>query len=519
MSDPVPLSLFHTGRAQCPDCGAPLALTEGHAMVDCTYCGGTAVVERRLRTIEPVPGDFVTADAPAGSARSQRPASAIRGIAQDDSHCPACGSALDAAEAQAIRRCPHCRAESKIERRLSRRTDAGGEIAAMERAAPDFERRRFAKTESLVERIESTAALKDRVRAAHELTDGYDHVNPAAARLLPRIMAVLKTCEAPLDIPLAEMLGKLLCDGDARLARAVLMAAEKFTFDIAGPRSVLWQLGLGEGICLKLLLDTADFAAARGANEYACAALWAVNCLFERNYARRITLAEIVMYRLLYLRGPVQAWALEVMQGQMGLGVRFPTPTLLRFIDDCACERPELVSHLLKCFYQGAAKNESEYLDRLGMVDILLTPQAKSAAMGQLFAAPRDIPEPKLAGILECLLAHAADPALNAGAVKAINDIIEDSPGPREAVHDLVRSHGESLPDAVRRCYLNQVPGCKSLKSLPPDYWQPDRPGPLSPFDEQLATWKQMWRGGIDGAVKYQRDRQAEARCHWEENK
>lgn len=34
ISDPVPLSLFHTGRAACPECGAPLPLTEGRPMAD-----------------------------------------------------------------------------------------------------------------------------------------------------------------------------------------------------------------------------------------------------------------------------------------------------------------------------------------------------------------------------------------------------------------------------------------------------------------------------------------------------
>src|SRR5277367_5855849 len=97
----VPLSLFHSGRAQCPDCGAPLALVDHRPLVVCNYCGGTAAVERRLRTIEPVISEgFITADAPQESARSISPSHTIGSVAQDESHCPTCGCELEAALTQ-----------------------------------------------------------------------------------------------------------------------------------------------------------------------------------------------------------------------------------------------------------------------------------------------------------------------------------------------------------------------------------------------------------------------------------
>ena len=516
VSNPVPLSLFHTGRAQCPDCGAPLSLTDAHPLVTCHYCGGSALVERRLRTIEPVLGSLVTLDAPQDDVRRSRPSPTINAIAQDESHCPTCGAELGAQpESQAIRTCPHCRTESKIERRLVRRLGADEELAEMEKTAQDFDRRRMAETEKLIARIEQGTTLLDRVRAAHELSDNWGYVNAAAARLLPRMLQILRRAEAPLDIPLSELIGKLLCEGDVRLARGVLLAAEKVTFDIEGSRSLLWQLGLGEGICLKLLLDTADYAAEHGGTEYACAALWACNTIFERNYANRISLAEIVLYRLLYLRGPVQAWALQLVQGQMGLGVRFPTPTLLRFMDDCAAERPELIPHIQKCFYNGGAKDDAEYFERMAFIDQLMSPAAKCSALIQIYAPPREMPEAKVGEALEKLLAFAKDPALAEAACRSISEIIEDYPGPREAVHAMVRAYGDALPEAVRRSYLRQVPDYKSLAPLKPDYWQPEREGPGTPFDQQLKQWNEGWRAGIIAAVDYRRSRQKEATEFW----
>ncbi|MFI5358003.1 MAG: hypothetical protein ACHQ4G_11780, partial [Opitutales bacterium] len=382
----VPLSLFHTGRAQCPDCGAPLDLVDHRPFMQCGYCGCTAVVERRLRTIEPTIAEgFITADAPLDTARTLRPSQIISAVAQDESHCPTCGVELEAAQTQAIRRCPSCGTQSKTERRLLRSPKADAALEAIERDAKDYDIRQFAATEALIAKVERGADLAVRVRAARELGEYWIHANARAARLMPRVLKVLRNCDPRLEIPLAELVGKLLCNDNIVLANAVLRAAEKFTFDVNGSHSLLRQLSLGSGIGLKLLLDTADYAGTRGAVKYACSALWGINTMIERNYAGRLRLAEIVLYRLLYLRGPVQAWAIELAQGQMGLGCRFPTPTLLHFIDDCAAERPELVPHIVRCFYDGLAATEGEYVGRFEFLKTLLTPPAKAAAIAHLY--------------------------------------------------------------------------------------------------------------------------------------
>jgi hypothetical protein len=60
-------------------------------------------------------------------------------------------------------------------------------------------------------------------------------------------------------------------------------------------------------------------------------------------------MGQIVLYRMIYLTGPVLSWSLRLAQGRMGLGFEYPQETLLRFIDDCAAERPNLVPEIQKC--------------------------------------------------------------------------------------------------------------------------------------------------------------------------
>jgi DNA-directed RNA polymerase subunit RPC12/RpoP len=513
----VPLSLFHTGRAQCPDCGAALALLDQGALVRCQYCGGTAVVERRLRTLEPViPGEFVMADAPVESARQIQPSQIIGGVAQDESHCPTCGIELEMADTQAIRTCRHCGTQSKIERRLLRNPDADEALAARERAAAAHMQKQFDATEKLLVIVETETDLAKRVRAGWELGEFWIHVNLRAARVLPRIIQVLRSARPELEMPLAELVGKLLCNDDLVQANAVLRAAEKCTFDVNGSQTLLRELSLGSGIGLKLLLDTADYAGTRGAVEYACSALWAVNTMIERNYADRMRLAEIVLYRLLYLKGPVQAWAIELAKGQMGLGCRFPTPTLLHFIDDCAAERPELVPHIRQCFYVGLATTEAEFLNRLELVDQLLTIPAKTAALEHLYAPPETASDAAVSKSLARLLDLTSDPNLGTAAIRAIVDWIDENLPLRECLHQMVRERGDALPEEIRRSYLRKMPDAKTLSPLPVKY-QNIQPEPRTAFDQQLEEWKQMWGTGIRAAAAKHTLKQAVAREYWKQ--
>jgi hypothetical protein len=486
-------------------------------LVRCQYCGGTAVVERRLRTIEPVISDgFITADAPAGAARVIKPSQVIDAVAQDESHCPTCGVELDAGTGlQAIRKCRHCGTQSKIERRLMRSPDADEALAKLEQEQMAGEARRLAATEALVERVENGADLAQRVRAAWELGEMWIHVNARAARLLPRILRLMRESDVRIEMPLAEIVGKLLCSDNVVFANAVLRAAEKFTFDLNGSLALIMQLSLGSGAGLKLLLDTADFAAQRGAVEYACCALWGVNTMIERNYAGRMRLAEIVLYRLLYLRGPVQGWAIELARGQLGLGCRFDTPTLLHFMDDCAAERPELIPYVRQWFYDGPAKTEAQFIARLDFVNELLTPWAKAAGLEQLNAPPDVASDEAISKCLQRLLQFTADAHLRASAIKAIVEIIDEEQTPRPCVVAMVQSQGDNLPEDVRRAFLRKVPGSPLLSELPPKYGD-GRAEQRGELDAKLEEWKGMWNQGIRAVVDVYRERQRVAREYLE---
>src|SRR6478609_4605813 len=98
----LPESLFRAKRGLCPACGAPLKLGND-AQTDCGFCGQKAVLERRLRKVEPEVPDaplrlYVDREsAEAGNikraqwTRSQQYREGLVGSA----NCPGCGDELE----------------------------------------------------------------------------------------------------------------------------------------------------------------------------------------------------------------------------------------------------------------------------------------------------------------------------------------------------------------------------------------------------------------------------------------
>jgi hypothetical protein len=115
-------------------------------------------------------------------------------------------------------------------------------------------------------------------------------------------------------------------------------------FDVKAKRTILSELGLGKGVCVKTLIDAAEYAAVHGDRDYCCHSLWAVNTLIGRNFPEHPTIAEIVLYRLFYVTGPVLGWALYTMRESYLRG-RYPWQTLARAVDELAAERPDVVPH------------------------------------------------------------------------------------------------------------------------------------------------------------------------------
>jgi hypothetical protein len=251
--------------------------------------------------------------------------------------------------------------------------------------------------------------------------------------------------------------------------------------------------------------------------DYACSALWAVNTMIDRNYAGRLRLAEIVLYRLLYLKGPVQAWAIELVKGHMGLGCRFPTATILHFIDDCAAERPELIPHITEAFYDGQAAQEVDYIARLTLLDQLLTVPAKIAALDHLYAPPESASKKTIGDALKKLIGLMENPALGPAAIHAIADWISDeNPQPRPCIEEMIGNIGDKLPAQIRRAWFRKLPDTTLLSPMAPDYSWPAPPKPTA-FDEQLKQWMQVWDTGIRQSVARQDSRQKIAREYWNE--
>src|SRR5262249_31844422 len=138
--------------------------------------------------------------------------------------------------------------------------------------------------------------------------------------------------------------GKLLCHEDRRLWLPALEACAQFAFNVRGPTALLHEIGLGKAVCLKVLLDVAEYAWSRGATEYAVNATWAVSTLIDRNFDEHPFIGEVMLHRLHYLSGPVLGWALDQIGSGMGGYLFKDAERLIRFVDDLAAERPAIAS-------------------------------------------------------------------------------------------------------------------------------------------------------------------------------
>lgn len=405
----IPFAMFQTRRAICPGCGAPVELQEAQAK--CGFCGGIVIVERRLRHIEPnVPAE--------------------RRTVSDGSNCWGCGASLLLQGTEGIVKCATCGCESKIERR-----------AVLAELDIPIEKGEDKATVQLIERLKATTDLADRVEMAHEAFDGWHHTNRTMVRRLRDFLALLPGSDPRFEYTAAEIVGKLLCeDGDALIREGTIRAAEPFL----PSHAVTWQVGLGPGICLKPLLDAADAAWREGDRLRTGMALWAAQTLLGRNYPEHPGLAQIILYRLMYVSGPVLGWALRFLQGQGGIGYRYPTDVLVRFIDDCAAEKPTLVPEIEKGIY-ASPKSDGELRALLDLFGTLRTPEAKSALVRALPEKPAGV-SLRLAKQAEDLrksftpVSTPADPEI-AGAMKLWDECISAAVDEWNAKTKLARAY------------------------------------------------------------------------------
>src|SRR6185295_610545 len=183
----------------------------------------------------------------------------------------------------------------------------------------------------------------------------------------------------------------------------------------------------------------------RGDFEYACAALLSIDWIFQRNFGHHQVMGEIILYRMLYLSGPVLAFALLLAQRQVtGTGFYYPAETLLSFIDDAAVERPVLVAELDKAFYCGIPDSEAEYTRRRDFYDTLKTNAARRSALTRWLYAPEEASPDLYREIALFLTPLLDDPELAAAAEKALCDLVSTPRTVPEAVHALVAERRDS---------------------------------------------------------------------------
>ncbi len=404
MSAELPRVLFRTKRGLCPGCGTPLELDDDVPEVTCRFCGSLAILERRLRKVEPeVEGAplrlYLDAEAAeAGETSASVPWVRSKGYRRSNVErtvCPGCGDALERKEDTERVDCPSCGSDGRLERRLwAPLPDPARAIPRRrspdERPAPEVADD-DPRTEQLVYRVVSESDPSRRVALAIPFEE-WAFVNATAARLLPSLLRV--ACEAGpvLEVPIAGFVGKLLCEGRAELRNATLRAIEPFVFERAVPPTLVFALGLGDGTGLKVLLDAAELAHRRGDDDTATTALLAVSWIYQRRFKHYAVMGEILLHRMLYLSG--LAFALPLARRCVtGTGFHYPAETLLSFIDEAAVERPALVPELARCFSVGRPKDEAECRKRMAFFATLRSREAREAALRELLLLPEEGPE------------------------------------------------------------------------------------------------------------------------------
>lgn len=498
MQEVLPHILAQARRGPCPTCGAPLQLAESGREARCDFCGGGSELSFTLRAIEPE----------AAKLEKARIKGATRWIKKqamfEPCTCPGCGAEFDADTGQSIQTCKYCGAQSKLETRLVPITTE--DVAEpQERTKADVENQRRDRIdypwsvagEQLVWRLLNEPDQATRVNLATRY-NAWININHTAAHFLPWTLKVIQRDEDAVAFIACDVIGKLLCEGDPTLWPGVIQAVRGVVFNRNVKPCIVQELALGKGVCVKTLIDAAEYAAANGVPEQAWPALWGVQTLIGRNFDEHPVIAQIVLYRLFYLSGPVLGWGLSVLRESYLRG-RYPTEILLRAIDEINVERPKLVPHLLDCLYMGEAESAEEFRERLGWIRDSVSWGGRAAGFEVLYVPPGD--DSALYKEAIELIDETLDHPQAGGSVEtALMRLItarKDSTHP--AIDALIERRGENLSDRVKREYIRRNPETSLLDSSKKYYWESEPKRALDPeLEELIAIWKQGIRDGVD---------------------
>lgn len=521
MSEVLPGILARSRRGLCPTCGAALQLKDSERLVTCGFCGARSSLERRLRK-QDADVDLPELGPGEGGEQDTRWLAAAMGESRPEKvTCPGCGDELEGDLAHEILTCASCGTQSKVERRMVR-PRAEAPVAPERRARADLELQRRGgsalkwdvETEQLIWHILNEPDPARQVAYSLKFDD-WAFINATTVYFLPFLLALAKRSDLRLAGPLCECVGKLLCQEDARLHVPTLEACEPFARDPHGCTELLHEIGLGNARGLKLLLDAADSAARAGAMDYAASALWAAHYIVERNYDEHPVISEIMLYRLFYLSPTVMGWVLQVFKSGEG-GYVFSDPyALLEFMDDCAFERPELVSFLATRPFAPDVTSQAELAERLAFVEARQSKTARAAALTVLTNIADVAPGEVLAAAVAFVDPWLDDPELCGAAATQLRRYIKAGRGIAPPLVDLIRRRGHTLPEIVQREIHWKAPDNTLLdRGRIPPYYDGE---PAATIEPAVAQALEAYDAAIRQAVDRRDEERDQASTFWQE--
>jgi DNA-directed RNA polymerase subunit RPC12/RpoP len=497
MHEVLPESLARSRRGICPTCGASLELTDSTRGTTCGFCGSGATLQYRLREVEGSLGTLKSR-APDGDILWVEKTARFASVA-----CPGCGAEFETDTEQSLQTCRYCGTQSKLESRLlAITTDDVTPPARRSAAEAQGTGPWDARAEQMVWRAINEPNLLNRLHFVLTLS-GPLSISAAhtTAHFLPWLLEHSRRDDPAFGYALGEVIGGLVEARDETRWPPVIQACRGALFDLESPSALLHGLARGNGVCVKTLIDVAEFASRKGAEEYTRHALSAVGKLIVRNRAQHRTIAEILAYRLFHVTGTVLGWTLFHLRGGY-VGSKLDWPALWRACDELGHDRPELVQHVLATMRFKPAKEEAEYRELIGRVG------AASSWAGRAAAAERLVSPPGRALGLQELAVQALDPLLDDprtewSAVQALCGLLDGMRECPPALQELARRRGESLPEFLKWSIARKF---RKLELLKParEYGNPPRPKrPLDPaVQAAVAPWGSYLNDSLSAFMK-----------------
>ena len=471
----------------------------------CAFCGTRSHVVRRLRTIEPV--------SVAGFEPGLVVGHADKGPAMPDGDtvpCPGCGGPLETDARQELVQCPRCSAHAKVERRLE--SGATGGPAAYPEGGPGSSGRRDAERDAAYRAALAEKDVGLQVDAVLDL-EPWEALSPEREETFVRLLGSARAGTL-LDAATCRLVHRFLQMGpqDAEgftdhpwryfILRSVARVA--FRPDASGLLVQELRYVRGGGAALKLLLDVADYAFRNDVPDYGKDALEVIGHTVadNLNWERRDDMYDLLAYRLPYVDERLAAWLLHEVSVQW---IAFLKPrTLVRLVDDCGLESPELAPVLANHASYVPCPDLTEYLEHLAFVQTLFTPLGRALGLESFIYVPSrgrgDLDPETVDYVVAFLEALRSVPESEVAATRIL----------RWWIDDLADDPSEALREAVAGMDV-RVP------ADPP--WPPEpRPAPAEARLEKLAR---ALSDGVDPRSHRDRDgdppEDEEARGRWVE--